>query len=205
MNEFERHVFTLPRLARPRHAHDTLAHTHARAPCSRTNALCKLRAELDRVFARLRPHKVDSASEPPSLPFRHVLCPRTPPSHGTCSRMRPCLSDPVKWALACARASCLAMSRAVVQARMDTLLGAAQASRRLTVVSPATRPVARVRQLRAAPYSPLCCGAATASLPRVEQPEPSEYTAHDRHRRSLLCNAVRGSAPGESLAGPQQH
>jgi hypothetical protein len=92
MNEFERHVFTLPRLARPRHAHDTLAHTHARAPCSRTNALCKLRAELDRVFARLRPHKVDSASEPPSLPFRHVLCPRTPPSHGTCSRMRPCLT-----------------------------------------------------------------------------------------------------------------
>ena len=92
MNEFERHVFTLPRLARPRHAHDTLAHTHSRAPCSRTNALCKLCAELDRVFARLRPHKVDSASEPPSLPFRHVLCPRTPPSHGTCSRMRPCLT-----------------------------------------------------------------------------------------------------------------
>ena len=142
-----------------------------------------------------------------SDPVKWTLQARPHRCLGDCSAHACACHLPTTPALACACASRLYVSPpcAVVQARMDTLLRAAQASRRLTVVSPATRPVAHVRQLSAAPYSPSCCGAATASLPRLEQPEPSVHTAHDRHRQSLLCNAVRGSAPGESLAGPQQH
>ena len=108
---------------------------------------------------------------------------------------------PTTPALACARASRLYASppRAVVQARVGPLL-------RLPRLASGLPTIGRTRAtIIVAPSSPSCCVAATASLPRVEQPEPSEYTAHDRHRRSLLCNAVRGSAPGESLAGPQQH
>jgi hypothetical protein len=108
---------------------------------------------------------------------------------------------PMAPALACAHASRLyaSTSRAVVQARVGPLL-------RLPRLASGLPTIGRTRAtIIVAPSSPSCCVAATASLPRVEQPEPSEYTAHDRHRRSLLCNAVRGSAPGESLAGPQQH
>lgn len=163
-----------------------MKHTRARAPCSRTNTLCKRPAE-ESLIARLRPRKVDSASESPSLPFRHVLRPRTPPFHGAWPRMRPCLTT-VCLAIPCSGAG---------QGGP-----AGQASTTCRLVSSATQLVARVPQLIAAPYSPSCCGAATASLPRHVQPE-SERTAHDRHRQSLLCNAARGSAPGESLAALQ--